>query len=490
VHNVLKEGGTMKIKRFFAADIRQVMRMVKDELGADAVIMSNRSVDGGVEIVAAQDFDEQMVHDNLQKQQQQRQAEVSRKNTKLPDFEAEKNKLHIVSSARKDDSAPQSAVRPAVRRKLDEYVGYAEKIALNKQRLTEAPAQFAKPKVAEQTKAVNKPEPTTQASGLQRTFQQTKENATNASNDMLLEMRKELRYLRTAMDTRLSEASWGGQSESNPIRLDLLRRLAGIGISKKLSIKIANRLDNQSDPDAGWDKALDMMQRVLPVTSDDIIQNGGVIALVGPTGVGKTTTIAKLAAQYILQHGSGRQVALITMDNYRIGAHEQLSTYGRILDVPVRVAADGEELRSLINSFSDKRLILIDTAGVSQKDTRMLEQIEGLQESDISVTPYLVMSATTQLKAMNEIISAFSEFQLGACILTKMDETAETGNAVSALIEHQLPLAFITDGQQVPEDIHKANSHALIQQCIAESESEADYNDALGFEGWVAAGYA
>ncbi|MDF1583542.1 MAG: flagellar biosynthesis protein FlhF [Methyloprofundus sp.] len=479
----------MKIKRFFAADIRQVMRMVKEELGADAVIMSNRSVDGGVEIVAAQDFDEQLVHDNLQKQQQQRKAEAARKNTKLPDFQAEKNKLHIVSSARKDDSMPQSTVRPAVRRKLDEYVGYAEKIALNKQRLTEAPASVVKPKVAE-NKVINKPEPTTQASGLQRTFQQTKESATNASNDMLLEMRKELRYLRTAMDTRLSEASWSGQSESNPVRLDLLRRLAGIGISKKLSIKIANRLDSQSNPDVGWDKALDMMQRVLPVSGDDIIQNGAVVALVGPTGVGKTTTIAKLAAQYILQHGSGRQVALITMDNYRIGAHEQLSTYGRILDVPVRVAADGVELRSLINGFSDKRLILIDTAGVSQKDTRMLEQIEGLQESDIPVTPYLVMSATTQLKAMNEIISAFSEFQLGACILTKMDETAETGNAVSALIEHQLPLAFITDGQQVPEDIHKASSRALIQQCIAESEREADYNDALGFEGWGAAGYA
>ncbi len=480
----------MKIKRFFAADIRQVMRMVKDELGADAVIMSNRSVDGGVEIVAAQDFDEQMVHDNLQKQQQQKKAEVSRRNTKLPDFEAEKNKLHIVSSARKDSSTPQSTVRPAVRRKLDEYVGYAEKIALNKRRLTEESTQFTKLKVVEKAKVGHNHEPTTQASGLQRTFQQSKESVMNASNDMLLEMRKELRYLRTAMDTRLSESSWGGQSESNPIRLDLLRRLAGIGISKKLSIKIANRLDNQSDPDEGWDKALDMMQRVLPVTSDDIIQNGGVVALVGPTGVGKTTTIAKLAAQYILQHGSGRQVALITMDSYRIGAHEQLSTYGRILDVPVRVAADGEELRSLINSFSDKRLILIDTAGVSQKDTRMLEQIEDLQESDVSVTPYLVMSATTQLKAMNEIISAFSEFQLSACILTKMDETAETGNAVSALIEHQLPLAFITDGQQVPEDIHKANSRALIQQCIAESESEADYNDMLGFEGWVAAGYA
>lgn len=178
-------------------------------------------------------------------------------------------------------------------------------------------------------------------------------------------------------------------------------------------------MDNQADIDQGWEKALEMMEKVLPIASDDLMQEGGVVALVGPTGVGKTTTIAKLAAQFILQHGSSRQVALITMDNYRIGAHEQLSTYGRILDVPVRVAADGEELRSLINSFSDKRLILIDTAGVSQKDQRMLEQIEELQEADIQVKPYLVMSATTQLKAMDEIIQGFAGFELEACILTK-----------------------------------------------------------------------
>jgi len=473
----------MKIKRFFAADIRQVMRMVKEELGADAVIMSNRSVDGGVEIVAAQDFDEQLVHENLNKQ---KQVEAAKKSAQLTDFAADKNKLHVVSSARKDDSADNVAARPAARRKLDEYVGYAEKIALNKNKIVE---RAPRAKAPVRANAAKKVEVKNQASGIQRSLQQPKEEAVNTSNDMLLEMRKELRYLRTAMDNKLSESRWG-QKENNPIRLDLLRRLSGIGISKKLSIKMANRLENHTDPDEGWEKALNMMQRVLPLSSDDIIDNGGVIALVGPTGVGKTTTIAKLAAQYILRHGSGRQVALITMDNFRIGAHEQLSTYGRILDVPVRVAENGEELRGLINSFSDKRLILIDTAGVSQRDGRMQEQIDDLQQPDILVTPYLVMSATTQLKAMNDIISGFSAFELGACILTKMDETAETGNSVSALIEHQLPLAFITDGQQVPEDIHKASSQALIEQCISESESEQEDSESLGFEGWVAAGYA
>jgi len=475
----------MKIKRFFAADIRQVMRMVKEELGADAVIMSNRSVDGGVEIVAAQDFDEQEVHDNLKKQQQERKHEVTQKTAKIPDFSSERSKLHIISSERKEKTEP----RTAVHRKLDEYVGYAEKIDFNKKKHTET-IKTKTDRTFQSQRFAKKPELRNQVSGLQQSLKQTKEQVGNATADVLQEMRKELRYLRTAMDNKMSESAWGSQVDNNPIRLDLLRRLSGIGLSKKLSIKIANRLENHMDADIVWSKALEMMQKVLPISKDDIITDGGVVALVGPTGVGKTTTIAKLAAQYILKHGSSRQVALITMDNYRIGAHEQLNTYGRILDVPVRVAADGEELRSIINSFSDKRLILIDTAGVSQKDTRMLEQIGSLQESDIRVKPYLVMSATTQLKAMNDIIQGFSEFELAACIMTKMDEAAETGNAVSALIEYQLPLAFLTDGQQVPEDIHQADALTIINQCIAESKSEDDYNNQLGYEEWVATGYA
>lgn len=479
----------MKIKRFFAADIRQVMRMVKEELGADAVIMSNRSVDGGVEIVAAQDFDEQLVHDNLKKQQQ---AEETRKATELPDFAAEKDKSHIISSTRKSATEKRSLPRHTQRKKMDEYRGYAEKVQLNNNQAAPVKKTALKPEpiTATLSNSSQKTEPRTQVSGLQQQFQSVKEPSYSATDEMLLEMRKELRYLRTAVDSKISDSAWGEQKDSNPIRLDLLRYLASLGLSKKLAIKVANELSQLQDPDEARDKALQMMQEILPVSDDDIIQNSGVVALVGPTGVGKTTTIAKIAAQYIMQHGSSRHVALITMDNYRIGAHEQLNTYGRILDVPVRVAANGEELRSLINSFSDKRLILIDTAGVSQNDKRMLEQIDSLQESDIMVKPYLVMSATTQLKAMHKIIAGFAGFELDACILTKMDETAETGDAVSALIEHQLPLAFITDGQQVPEDIHKADPGVLVQHCIAEAAGEEGDSPAPDFDEWVAAGYA
>jgi len=264
--------------------------------------------------------------------------------------------------------------------------------------------------------------------------------------------------------------------------------LAGMSISRKLSVKIANRFTNHADSEVIFSQATELLAKVLPVANDDLLQHGGIAALVGPTGVGKTTTIAKLAAKFILKHGP-RQVALITTDNYRIGAHEQLNTYGRILDVPVRVASSAAELRNLINGFSDKRLILIDTAGMSQRDMKLVEQINTLQQSGLAIKSYLVMSAATEYKAMNEIIKAFQVFEAQASILTKLDEAATIGSAISSIIENNLPLSFIADGQQVPEDMHSPCARTLIAQCVAELDQESDYND-VNNEAWAAQGYA
>jgi len=486
----------MKIKRFFAEDIRQAMRMVKDELGNDAVIMSNRSVEGGVEIVAAQDFDEQLVHENLKKQQQQKRTEAARKSAELANLEAQSRaKPKTLKSPRRDLNESRHILQnTTARSKLDEYVGYAEKVDFTQGHSAPLKRQALakKPKMPAPVKKLNPAIKKSQTNGLQQALQQIKDSMATATSDMLqemrLEMRKEVSNIKTALESsRPPEPVVNEQFTKSPVRLDLLRRLANIGLSKKLSIKIANRLDNHKDSDVIWNKALDMLRKVLPVDGGDILKKGGVVALVGPTGVGKTTTVAKLAAQFILHYGSSRDIALITMDNYRIGAHEQLSIYGRILGVPVRVATDAKELYTLVESFRNKRLVLIDTAGVSQKDQRMLEQMSSLHESGITLTSYLVLSATTQIKAMAEIIEGFSVFDAKACILTKMDETAETGNAVSTLIEYQLPVAFITDGQQVPEDIHEANADMLIDKCLAESESDEDLTES---DEWLAAGYA
>ena len=308
------------------------------------------------------------------------------------------------------------------------------------------------------------------------------------ADNLLMEMSKELKSLRSAMDSKLSSVSWAAMSQTNPVRADLLQRLAGMSISRKLSVKIANRFTNHTDPELVFSQAQELLAKVLPVAEDDLLQHGGIAALVGPTGVGKTTTIAKLAAKFILKHGP-RQVALITTDNYRIGAHEQLNTYGRILDVPVRVASSAAELRNLITGFSDKRLILIDTAGMSQRDMKLVEQINTLQQSGIAIKSYLVMSAATEYKAMNEIIKAFQVFEPQASILTKLDEAATIGSAVSSIIENNLPLSFIADGQQVPEDMHSPCARTLISQCVAELDMETDYND-VNNEAWAAQGYA
>jgi flagellar biosynthesis protein FlhF len=302
------------------------------------------------------------------------------------------------------------------------------------------------------------------------------------------DMRKEMKDMRDLLDSKLSGITHLPQLSEQPLRHELLERLLDAGFTKNLAGKITQRLGSHKQFETALAKSQELLARIVPVAEDSLLERGGIAALVGSTGVGKTTTIAKLAAQFILKHGS-RQIALITTDNYRIGAHEQISTYGKILDVPVRMASDAEELRQHIDSFSDKRLILIDTAGMSQRDLRLAEQIKTLQQDDLPIQSYLVMSATTQYKAAMEIMDAFQILQPQATILTKFDEAVSKATALSALIERRMPLSFITDGQQVPEDIYAPEADVLIQQCM-QLQNEGDYADRFNYDHWVAESHA
>lgn len=266
----------MKIKRFFADDIRQAMRMVKDELGNDAVIMSNRSVEGGVEIVAAQDFDEQLVHENLKKQQQQKRTEAARKSAEMATLEARKDKAQVLKSSRKELNSPRKILQNTqARSKLDEYVGYAEKVDFTRSTSADLLTKPVKHK-AKLTQPPKKLLKKQQANGLQQALQQIKESMASATNDMLqemrVEMRKEVSNIKSALEAPRPETLVDEQVNKSPVRLDLLRRLSNIGLSKKLSIKIANRLESHKDSEVIWNKALDMLRKVLPVGGGDILK--------------------------------------------------------------------------------------------------------------------------------------------------------------------------------------------------------------------------
>ncbi len=388
----------MKIKRFFAADMRTAIRQVRETLGPDSVILSNKSVDGGVELVAALDFDESVLSEALDTEEREQRGGVV---TSFPGAE------------RADGTTDKSSVRGA--------------------------------------RARSGTSPTSRVEWSQ--------------DPLLIDMRREVHALRRIVENELSGFTWREMGEHQPQVRELLRRLMGFDLHPSICQRIIKQVGDFETLDQGWRKALYYLATELHVIGDRLLEEGGVVAVVGPTGVGKTTTIAKLAARFGLRHGH-RHIALISADSYRIGAQEQLATYARILDVPMRSVANVEELNIALNALADKRLVLIDTAGMGQRDLQLSEKLAVLQAGNRKVRTLLALSATTQQAALKQAIQAFAMAKPEACILTKLDEAASLGGVLSAIIDTTMPLAYTTDGQRVPEDLHLARAHTLVSRAV------------------------
>jgi flagellar biosynthesis protein FlhF len=503
----------MKIKRYFAPDIREAIRMVREEQGPDAVILSNRKVDGGVEIVAARDFDEQALLNPGKPESRapaapepppersaadRRRAEDAFREA-LGQFTPEGGRSREAEPAAARGVQAPAAPKPKEpagqgRPSWSDAIAFRESAAQPERAANAWPRATAArenpnsaadpaPRRAGRPAATPAPRPA-ERSRPAEPVPPRPAGASEAGN-ALRALQQEMRQMRRVLDAHLGESRW--QAEGAAARLDLLKRFGELGFSRRLSLELAERAGPAEDFDAAWQHSQEVLARRIPLADDNLLEYGGLAALVGPTGVGKTTTVAKLAARFRLKHGA-RQVALITTDNYRIGAQEQISTYGRILDVPVRNAASIDELRHHLAGFRDRRLVLIDTAGMGPRDIRLAEQIALFGRSELPIRSYLVLSAASQYRAMREAIEAFGGFAPEACVLTKLDETEQLGTALSALIDHRLPVAFLCDGQQVPEDLHQARPHRLVERCFAGQGEDDEIGVVPGrpsYEEWV-----
>mgnify|MGYP000728273962 CR=1 FL=1 len=275
-------------------------------------------------------------------------------------------------------------------------------------------------------------------------------------------MQEEMASIRKLLEHQVSGLMWQDMAQKEPQRAVLVNRLLTLGLSEQIADQIAGYVPSQYNDSEAWQQATKLVGEQLNTTQNDIIHRGGVVALVGPTGVGKTTTIAKLAARFAQVHGN-EQVALISTDTFRIAGFEQLATYGKIIGCQVKLAKDSQSLDLLLEQFANKKLVLIDTAGMGQRDIRLAENLANLvSNARVRIRNYLVLAANSQQQVMQENVERFKKVPLSGCIYTKLDESVSIGEIITTSIQNGLPIGYLTDGQRVPEDIKVANAEKLV----------------------------
>jgi len=447
----------MKIKRFVAKDMRTALTEVKEFLGPDAIILSNKKVAGGVEIVAAVDPEAAPA-----KAQAAAEATAATKPTSKP-------RLDIRVGDDEEEAEPADSLRALLARQMIKQQKAApdlqaaaavNPLTQNLQSAMQSPRQSP---LKARTEPQERQNSVTSGPNLQELSALQKQQASLMQQQFDV-MRQEMQSMKQLLQHQVSGLMWQDLARREPVRALVIEQLIQLGLSEAMADQLACFMpEDISDRDA-WSCALELLAGQLTTTNDDIMRRGGVIALVGPTGVGKTTTVAKLAAQFAKRHGAD-QVALITTDTFRIGAFEQLATFGRIIGCPVKQAKDHEELTLLLTQLQQRKLILIDTAGMSQRDVRLAENLSALMHnSRVKIKSYLVLSATSQARVMQETVDHFKRISLAGCIFTKLDECLSLGEIINVAVQNALPVSYLTNGQRVPEDIEIAEATAMVTQ--------------------------
>jgi flagellar biosynthesis protein FlhF len=384
----------MKVKKFLAGTSREALRQVRQQLGPDAVILSNRQVADGIEIMALASAD---------------------------------------MSCLMATPGQETEVRKA------------------------GAGEFASVKKKDGPHAHGQP------------------SQSPAAESMAQSIISEIQNMRGILEEQLATVAWGDAQRREPGKAKILRVLLAAGLSPLLSRQLMEKLPAGCDQDQNLKKVMAVLAgNLLTISSDEIVDRGGVYALVGPTGVGKTTTAAKLAARCVVRHGADK-VALLTTDSYRIGGHEQLRIYGKLLGVSVRAIKDMEDLQLTLSELRNKHLVLIDTVGMGQRDQMVAEQMTMLCNCSCDVRRMLLLNATGNGETLDDVVRAYVGNGLSGCIITKVDEAVSLGAVLDTMIRNKLVLYYVANGQKVPEDLHLANAAYLVHRAFKPAPGDSPF---------------
>ena len=477
----------MKLKRFVAADMRTALAKIKEELGAEAVIMSNKRIENGVEIiagvetpVATSSSDIGSITSNLKEQSPlsriiaDDEVTIGKSNTKAP---AQKT----VGGAKAEGFA-KSLLEILERQQQVQAKQNSQASGLS---TTAAVKKTVPPKVKAQA-----PAPLFEQSCLKDLFVKEEEKTkkkkvedthgissyisdeADPEQNELSKMRQEVDSIRRLLQFELAGLMADSKKREEPVRAMVYELLISSGFEKNIALDLSNSIDADASFNFAWRQLAKLVEQKIKTGNDEIVTEGGIVTLIGPAGVGKTTTLAKLAARFVMKYGPDR-VALITADHYRIGAVEQVKTYGRIMGCSTFAIKTLDELPEMLYTLRDKSLVLVDTVGVGLHDERFGTQLAQLkQQSKLKLKHYLVLPATAQRKVLEQAYKHFSSIGLKGLILTKVDESESVADALSLCIKQDLTLSYVTDGQRVPEDLEIPNARAMAIKALSSVEND------------------
>jgi flagellar biosynthesis protein FlhF len=450
----------MNIQRFTAQTSREAMAKARRAFGDGAVILSTRSTEEGFEVMAAAEESLAALPQSTPEPAPRQSLAARAQDSVERDTEAlamstlsfQEYVRERMLRKRKEATAPAAAPAVPVNPRA------AAPIQLREERAPVAPAP-----VAAHAMGLSPSMPPIRTRGpIEASWEDSAPPEPTMGAPRGNTMAVELSALKDMIEERFNTLAWLGSSKQNPIQSNLMLKLIRSGYSPSMARAVLEKVPaDASVPDAvRW--VMDVITRNLkvPGPGGSLSEEGGVIALIGATGVGKTTTAAKLAAQCVRQHGAA-SVGLVTLDSYRVAGYEQLRTYGRMLGVVAHLAHDRSALGDLLNLLANKRMVIIDTAGLGQRDQRIQDMLDVLDMPKVKKT--LVLNAGAHGDTIDDVLNSFKARSLHGVVLSKVDEAVKLGPAIDSLIRHQVVLRGVANGQRVPEDWQAPDAAAMVR---------------------------